>query len=92
MKVMVQLRWGRIVNYRLGPRSQKPKECIIQFENVNSHSEASGLIGRKVTWKAGKDELIGKVVALHGKKGLVRARFRKGVPGQALGTNVRLVE
>jgi ribosomal protein L35AE/L33A len=30
-------------------------------------------------------------MALHGDKGLVRARFRKGVPGQALGTRVELV-
>jgi ribosomal protein L35AE/L33A len=28
---------------------------------------------------------------LHGKKGLVRARFRKGLPGQALGTTVELI-
>jgi len=30
-------------------------------------------------------------VALHGKNGLVRARFRKDVPGQALGAIVELV-
>jgi large subunit ribosomal protein L35Ae len=82
---------GIIVNYRVGPKTQKPKECIIQFANVNSISEASRLIGRKVAWKSGKNMIIGKVVALHGKKGLVRARFRRGVPGQALGTSVELV-
>jgi predicted flap endonuclease-1-like 5' DNA nuclease len=36
--------------------------------------------------------LIGKFVGLHGKKGVVRTRFRKGVPGQALGTSVELVD
>jgi len=30
-------------------------------------------------------------VALHGKKGLVRVRFRKGVPGHALGATVELI-
>jgi len=39
----------------------------------------------------GKNTLIGKIVGLHGKKGVVRAKFRKGVPGQALGTTVELV-
>jgi len=68
-----------------------PKECLIQFAHENSVSLAGQLIGRKVVWKKGKVRFIGKIVAFHGKKGLVRAKFRKGVPGQALGTTVELV-
>jgi large subunit ribosomal protein L35Ae len=79
------------VNYRSGPKTQNPKECIIRFAHVTSGSDASRLIGRKVAWKSGKGRIVGKIIALHGKKGLVRARFRKGVPGQALGTTVQLV-
>jgi large subunit ribosomal protein L35Ae len=67
------------------------KECLIQFVHVNSVSLTGQLIGRKVVWKKGKNKLIGKIVGLHGKKGVVRAKFRKGVPGQALGTTVELV-
>jgi len=48
-------------------------------------------MGRKVVWKEGEIKFIEKIVGLHGKKGLVRAKFRKGVPGQALGTTVELV-
>lgn len=58
---------------------------------MKSFFEACRLVGRKVAWKSGKNRIVGKIVALHGKKGLVRARFRKGVPGQALGTTVELV-
>lgn len=82
---------GIIINYRVGPKTQNPKECIIQFRHVTSTSEASRLIGRKIVWKNGKNKIIGKIVGLHGKKGLVRARFRKGLPGQALGMVVELV-
>jgi large subunit ribosomal protein L35Ae len=83
---------GVIVNYRVGPKTQRSKECIIQFDHAKTVSEASRLIGRKVAWKTGKnDKIIGKIVALHGKKGLVRARFRRGLPGQALGTTVELI-
>jgi large subunit ribosomal protein L35Ae len=83
---------GVIVNYRVGPKTQRSKECIIQFDHAKTVSEASRLIGRKVAWKTSKnDRIVGKIVALHGKKGLVRARFRKGLPGQALGTTVELV-
>ncbi|MEM3577421.1 MAG: 50S ribosomal protein L35ae [Candidatus Bathyarchaeia archaeon] len=88
---MAQQASGIIVNYRVGPRSQRPKECIIQFSHVKSFSEACRLVGRKVAWKNGKNRIVGKIVALHGKKGLVRAKFRRGVPGQALGTIVELV-
>lgn len=88
---MTQQVQGVIVNYRIGPKTQKPKECIIHFPHANSVSEASRLIGRKVAWQRGKNKIIGKIVDVHGKKGLVRAKFRKGVPGQALGTTVELV-
>lgn len=82
---------GVILNYRVGPKTQKSKECIIRFAHITSVSEAGRLIGRKVAWKSGKNKIIGKIVTLHGKKGVVRARFRRGVPGQALGTTVELV-
>ncbi|MDH5482343.1 MAG: 50S ribosomal protein L35ae [Candidatus Bathyarchaeota archaeon] len=82
---------GIIVNYRIGPKTQRSKECIIQFAHVSSLSEAGRLIGRKVAWKNEKNRIVGKVVALHGKKGLVRVRFRKGVPGHALGATVELI-
>jgi large subunit ribosomal protein L35Ae len=88
---MAQTIQGVIKNYRVGPGTQRSKECIIKFVHVTSSSEAGRLIGRKVAWKLGKNKIVGKIVALHGKKGLVRARFRRGVPGQALGTTVELV-
>lgn len=81
---------GVIVGYRTGPRTQRPRECILQFPNVRSPSEAARLIGRKVAWPIGERKIRGKIVALHGKKGLVRARFRKGAPGQALGTPIQV--
>ncbi len=83
--------YGTIVNYRVGPKTQRPRECLVKFPNVDSAEEASRLIGRKVAWPAEERRIIGKIVATHGTKGLVRVRFRKGVPGQALGTHVRIV-
>lgn len=66
------------------------KECLIQFENTDSVALAGQLIGRKVIWKKGNSRHAGRVVGLHGKKGMVRVRFTRGVPGQALGTTVEL--
>jgi len=68
-----------------------PKWCLIQFADADSSSKAGQLIGRKVVVKYGKNDFIGRIMGLHGKKGVVKAKFRKGVPGQALGTTVELV-
>jgi len=82
---------GVIVSCRGGPKTQKPKEYILRFPGIESVSGAARLIGRKVAWPVGKHEARGKIVALHGKNGLVRARFRKGVPGQALGSLIEII-
>ena len=82
---------GLIVSYRMGPKTQRSKECVLKFPNVKSSGEAARLVGRKVAWPAGERTIRGKIVALHGKRGLVRARFRKGVSGEALGTRVEII-
>ncbi|MGA2768980.1 MAG: 50S ribosomal protein L35ae [Candidatus Bathyarchaeia archaeon] len=88
---MPQPVYGTIANYRIGIRTQMSKWCLIRFADANSVSKAGQLVGRKVVWKEGKKELIGKITGLHGKNGVVEAKFRKGVPGWAIGTTVQLV-
>ncbi|MDH5449421.1 MAG: 50S ribosomal protein L35ae [Candidatus Bathyarchaeota archaeon] len=88
---MSQILSGIIVNYRVGPRTQRPKECILKFSGIKSSDEAARLLGRKVAWPAGEREIRGKIVALHGKSGLVRARFRRGLSGQAIGTRIEII-
>ena len=68
-----------------------PRECLIQFTDVVSDAQAGQLMGQKVVWKGENKKHIGKIVGFHGKKGAVRVKFKKGVPGQALGTTVELV-
>jgi large subunit ribosomal protein L35Ae len=85
-----QIIHGRITNYRTGPKSQTSKECLIEFEAVNSEALACKLIGQTVAWKNGSSKILGKVRGAHGKNGMVRVRFSRGVPGQAIGTLVEL--
>ena len=82
---------GFIVSCRRGPKTQKPKEYLLRFPGIESDNRAARLIGRRVAWPVRKHKAVGKIVALHGKNGLVRARFRKGVPGQALGSPVEII-
>ena len=89
---MSQPIYGTIVNYRIGIGTQNPKECLIQFAHENSASLAGQLINRKVVWNQGERKFIGKIAGTHGKKGVVKVKFKKGLPGQALGTTVELVD
>jgi large subunit ribosomal protein L35Ae len=90
VSILSQKVHGRITNYRTGIREQTSNECLIEFENVTSAGLASKLVGRKVTWKNGTTKLIGKIRGPHGKNGMVRVRFVRGVPGQAIGSIVEL--
>lgn len=82
---------GFVVSYRTGPKTQRSKECVLKFPDIKSSNEAARLIGRKVAWPVGERKIRGKIVALHGKQGLVRVRFGRGVSGQALGTRVEII-
>jgi large subunit ribosomal protein L35Ae len=91
VKVLSQPVYGRIMNYRIGIRTQSSRECLVQFAVVGSAAQTGHRLGQKVVWKSENKKLIGKIVGFHGKNGVVRVRFKKGVPGQALGTTVELV-
>ena len=79
------------MNYRIGIRTQMSRECLVQFTSIDTAAKAGQLIGQKVIWKGENKQFVGKIVGFHGKNGTVRVRFKKGVPGQALGTVAALV-
>ncbi len=77
-----------VMHFRQGRRHVNPHQMILKIGE--SAEEAQKVIGKTVTWTspAGK-KISGKVSALHGRKGNVRAIFaEKGLPGQALGQKV----
>ncbi|MHA1270447.1 MAG: 50S ribosomal protein L35ae [Candidatus Helarchaeota archaeon] len=81
---------GIITSYRRGRHTQRNKQMLIKFE-YNSANEAAKLIGRRVIWetKTGK-YIVGKITRTHGKNGVVRVRFEKGLPGDSIGTTVKI--
>lgn len=79
------------MNYRTGIRAQMSNECLIEVANVGNQAQAAKLVGQKVVWTNGKSQHAGRIVGFHGKNGVIRAKFNKGVPGQAIGSVVQLV-
>ncbi len=88
---MAQPIYGRIINYRIGIRTQMPHECLIQFPDFLTVAKASSLVGKKVVWQGENRKHTGKIIGFHGRNGVVRVRFKKSIPGQGIGTTVELV-
>ena len=81
---------GIVVQFRRGKKVIKEKHFLLDL-GLKSREEAKKLAGKEVIWKssAGK-EIRGKISDAHGNKGLVRAIFEKGLPGQAVTTDVEV--
>ena len=81
---------GVITNYRRGPKSQRNRECLLKVLDVDP-IESTKLIGWRVGWPLDEPRLFGMISKPHGRTGTLRVKFKRGLPGQALGTKVRLV-
>lgn len=82
---------GVIVNFRSARHHQYDRQMIVEVEGISDKEKAATLIGKKVVWlsPAGK-ELSGKISAVHGNKGALRVIFETGMPGQAVGSKVKI--
>jgi len=83
---------GIVIQFRRSRKRIHEKHFLIDV-NLKNKSEAKKFVGREIVWTspAGK-KIKGKISGAHGNKGLVRAIFEKGLPGQALTTDVEIKE
>ena len=84
---------GKVIQFRRGKKTVTPRHFLIEIEGSNSREKAKKFIGKHVAWTTpGKNtrKINGKIAAAHGNNGVVRAIFEKGLPGQAIGTEVEL--
>ncbi len=83
---------GIILSYRRGRHTQNVNQMLVELDNVDSKEKAKEFLNKKVVWKSpsGK-EIQGEIIALHGNKGVVRAKFERNLPGQAITTKVEMV-
>lgn len=82
----------RIVSFRRGRKTYKPRQFILQVQDIKNKEKASEFINKNIVWKSpsGK-EIKGIITATHGNKGLLRALFEKGLPGQAINTEAEML-
>ena len=63
---------------------------IVVVDGIDSREKAKPYIGKKVTYNTGKKEINGEVRSPHGNKGALRVLFETGMPGQAIGQEVKI--
>lgn len=85
---------AKVIQFRRGRKTQIPRHFLIEVSESKSREEAAKLVGKSVIWKSsGKNvkQINGKISAAHGNKGILRAIFEKGLPGQAIGSEVEII-
>lgn len=80
---------GIILSYRRGRHTQDTNQLLVEIEDVDNKEKAEKILGKSLLWKSPSGrEFKGKVTSVHGNKGVVRAKFERNLPGQALGTKI----
>ncbi|MEM4318562.1 MAG: 50S ribosomal protein L35ae [Candidatus Pacearchaeota archaeon] len=80
-----------VANFRRGKHTYKPRQFLLVVDMPRE--KAKELIGKEVVYecpgKKGK-KIKGIVKRFHGNKATLLAYFEKGLPGQVLGTKVKI--
>jgi large subunit ribosomal protein L35Ae len=83
---------ARIIQFRRGKRTMHEKHMLIEIEGIDSREKAQEYVGKDIEWTSPSKKIIsGKIAATHGGKGVVRAIFESGLPGQSIGTEVKIL-
>ncbi|MDO8125440.1 MAG: 50S ribosomal protein L35ae [Candidatus Hermodarchaeota archaeon] len=80
---------GVLMNYQRGSVRQRNQYGLIQLQGVSSISTAASYIGRSVILHFNeRTQNQGQIVSVHGKKGVLRVRFRRRLAPEALAKEV----
>ena len=82
---------GKVIQFRRGRHTIHERHFLIEIDGTKNKEDAEKFVGDEVEWKSPAGKIIkGKISGVHGSKGVVRAIFEKGLPGQAITTEVEI--
>jgi len=82
-----------VASFRRGKHRYKPRQFLLVVDM--DREKARKLIGKEVVYECkGKEnkKIKGNIKRLHGNKSTLLAHFERGLPGQALGTKVKILD
>jgi len=81
---------GIVVQFRRGRKRIHERHYLLDL-GFASRDEAKKAEGKEVSWTSpGGKVIVGKISSAHGNNGIVRAIFERGLPGQAVTTEVEV--
>ena len=81
---------GKVIQFRRGRKTIHERHFLLDV-GASNREEAKKFVKKIVEWKSPAGKVIkGKISSSHGNKGIVRAIFEKGLPGQAITTEVEV--
>lgn len=81
---------GIVVQFRRSRHRIHERHYLLDL-GMTKREDAKKLVGKEVSWKSPAGKIIkGKISDAHGNKGIVRAIFESGLPGQAITTEVEV--
>ena len=79
------------MNYPQRTGRKRHQFGLIRLEGITSSGQAAAHIGRQVILVYNeKTKLTGKVVDVHGSRGILRVRFRRGLAPEGLAREVKV--
>jgi large subunit ribosomal protein L35Ae len=82
---------GKVIQFRRGRHTIHERHFLIEVDGVSNREKAEKLVGKEVEWKSPAGRVIkGKISGPHGNKGVMKAIFERGLPGQAVTTDVEI--
>ena len=83
---------AKVIQFRRGRHVIHDRHFLIEIEGAKNRKDAEKFVGKNVEWKSPAGKIIkGKISGANGNKGVVRAIFEKGLPGQAITNEVSVL-
>jgi ribosomal protein L35AE/L33A len=80
---------GVLMFFQRGTVRQRPQYGLIQLEGVTSIAQAAPYIGRSVILHFSEEKSNqGRIISVHGRNGVLRARFRRSLAADAIAKEV----
>ena len=87
------------MGFQRAQRNQYPNVALLKIDGVNAKEDTHFYIGKRVAYvykvkktnaKPETRAIFGKIVAPHGSKGVVKARFIHNLPPKAIGQSLKV--